>query len=77
MNNVIIYLLISTLWSAGIAGIVSLYWISQFRKEVTQRIGILHMEFIKKRSSNESIKSLADDIHGIARSVAERTKDCV
>ena len=76
MNNTLLYMLIATLWSAGIAGIVSFYWVSRFRKEVIQRIEILHTEFIKKRSSNESIKSLADDIYGVARSVVERTKDC-
>ena len=46
MSNILLYMLIATLWSAGIAGIVSLYWISRFRKEVIRRIENLHMEFI-------------------------------
>ena len=50
MNNILLYMLMATLWSAGIAGIVSLYWISRFRKEVIRRIENLHLEFIDKLS---------------------------
>ena len=71
MDNTVIYLLISTLWSAGIAGIVSFYWIGRFRKEVIRRIENLHLEFIDKlpkgtsdlRPLNESVKNLAENMN--------------
>ena len=55
-------MLISTLWSAVIAGIVSLYWISRFRKEVTQRIDILHKEIIVQKNN---IKYFKDSLKGV------------
>lgn len=55
-------MLISTLWSAVIAGIVSLYWISRFRKEVTQRIDILHKEIIVEKNN---IKYFKDSLKGV------------
>ena len=40
--NIIIYLLISTLWSAGIAGIVSLYWLKRYRDVFDSEIDGIH-----------------------------------